>query len=273
MTPLQKRALIADNILSAGLGNRVRFLLSAQRVAEVEGRAFYWTWPTRAGVFEPHIHDLWHYDVGTELPADDVAAVRSESPALPEDANLYADGMADLDTWHLRSGKQVKARGGQDQWETLLRGLRPVEAITRRVDDLRASTPLGEQPYVGVMVRANDKTHRKTLDASPVEWFTDRMRAILDDSPQTAFFLSCDQPAVQDAVIAEFPSVYALDDKGGYNTTDGVRASIADLYLLAGSNHLLGPYWSSFVTLAWRLSGKVQDLENSRHTKRAVAPS
>jgi glycosyl transferase family protein len=41
-----------------------------------------------------------------------------------------------------------------------------------------------------------------------------------------------------------------LTDKGGYNTTAGVRAGLVDLYLLASSQHLIGASFSSFVEMA-----------------------
>ena len=83
--------------------------------------------------------------------------------------------------------------------------------------------------------------------------------------PRTHFFLSCDDAATERQIRETIPNVTSLAAKGGFNTVDGVRAAVADLYLLAGSTHLLGPYWSSFVELAWILGGRSQVLENSVH--------
>jgi hypothetical protein len=61
------------------------------------------------------------------------------------------------------------------------------------------------------------------------------------------------------------PNVTTVGDKGGYNSLPGLRAAVADLYLLASSAYIVGPYLSSFVELAWILGGKSQVLENSIH--------
>ena len=45
-----------------------------------------------------------------------------------------------------------------------------------------------------------------------------------------------------------------------------MRHAVIDLYLLSQSSHILGPYLSSFVELAWVLGKRRQTLENSVHT-------
>ena len=135
-------------------------------------------------------------------------------------------------------------------------------AIRDRVALTRSQLP---ENYVGVQVRAAPTTHPTTLEASPVSWFIARMVELAREDPQTHFFLSCDDPAAERQIGEAVPNVTTLPAKGAYNTVTGVQAAVADLYLLGGSTHLLGPYLSSFVELAWILGGKAQVLENSVH--------
>jgi hypothetical protein len=258
---VSRPALIAENIAQAGLGNRIRFTLSAQAIAEAEGRHFYYVWPTGPD-FEPAFTDLWAYDQA-ELPA---RVVRS---TLTEKDDLVALRKRDL--WTVRSASELRGVSSARSWEDAFRALAPVAEVADRVGRFRAANLPG--PYVGVQVRASERTHAKTLAASPVSWFIGRMREMLEVDPHTRFFLSCDSGTAQEAIRNEFPSAVALEEKGGYNTAEGVRASVVDLYLLAGSTHLLGPYWSSFVDLAWVLSGKAQPLETSRRLRPAVTPA
>ena len=55
--------------------------------------------------------------------------------------------------------------------------------------------------------------------------------------------------------MALIPGCVGQRDKGPYNSTQAVRASVVDLYLLASSGYLLGPHFSSFIHLAEHLAG------------------
>jgi hypothetical protein len=254
---LSTPALVAHNIPWAGLGNRVRFTLSAQVIAERERRAFYYSWPV-GPAFGAAFTDLWDYRAA-EVPAD------VEPPTLTEKDDLTL--LRDKQTWSVRSASPLRENGADVPWGDVLARLTPAPELAHRIDDFRREHLPGR--YVGVQVRANEKTHAKTLEASPVSWFTGRMREILDADPRARFFLSCDEPGAQEQILSEFPSAVALHDKGGYNSREGIRASVVDLHLLAGATHLLGPYWSSFVDLAWIMSGKAINLETSQRTNKA----
>ena len=65
------RSLVAVNGAWAGLGNRTRFTWSAQAIADAEGRDFAYVWPTRPGLFEPRLTDLWAYPA-PQLPVGSV---------------------------------------------------------------------------------------------------------------------------------------------------------------------------------------------------------
>jgi hypothetical protein len=91
------------------------------------------------------------------------------------------------------------------------------------------------------------------------------MNEILREEPQTHFFLSCDDAVAERLICRAVPNVTTQTGTGAFNSTEGVRDSVADLYLLAASTHLVGPYLSSFVELAWILGGKTQVMENSVH--------
>lgn len=245
-------SLIAVNVPWAGLGNRLRFTLSAQAVAQAEGRDFAYAW-CAGPKFEPDLTELWDFGARQvpEQPADltekdDLTALRHEPG------------------WVVRSASVVKGDGTERRWEDALRDLTPTPAIRSAVDRVSITAP-----FVGVQVRANDLTHERTREASPPEWFIGRMRDFLEADPDARFFLSCDDERTQDRIRSEVPNVTALDDKGGYNTRQGVAAAVVDLHLLARSTHILAPYWSSFAYLAYAMSGGAQPLEDAMRTRPA----
>lgn len=73
-------ALVAENVAQPGLGNRIRFTLSAQAIAAAQGRHFYYIWPT-GPQFEPALTDLWEYDQ-RRLPPGAVRSTLTEKEDL-----------------------------------------------------------------------------------------------------------------------------------------------------------------------------------------------
>ncbi|MDD1477214.1 hypothetical protein [Arthrobacter sp. H16F315] len=78
------------------------------------------------------------------------------------------------------------------------------------------------------------------------------------------FFISCDVPEVQAQIHKAFPNSIGQDGKGTYNSSQGVVSGVVDLYLLASSNYMLVPYWSSFPAMAWELAERKVVMEDSR---------
>jgi hypothetical protein len=257
---LRHGSLIASVGRYSGLGNRMRTVLGAQSLAELERRHFAYCWPTGAR-FGTTLDELW------DMKADTVPLwlTRGLSLRYP-----FRDGvLAWLDDdaraeriWQIRTGQPLALAPQATPWTERLRALRPAPEIGRRVEEFYGRH-LRDHPYVGVMIRAHEVSHARTREHSPVEWFIARMHAIRAVDPRVRFFVSCDVAEVQDTVTAVFQSAVGLRDKGAYNSGAGIRSAVVDLYLLASSSHLLGPHYSSFPELALHLGGPALALETS----------
>lgn len=234
-----------------GLGNRVRTLLGAARLAQATERSLVYVWPT-GREFGPRMTDLW------EFPHRRIPQVASRTLALRypyQDEKLgWLDDQAGRTLWQIRTPHALELPATMGSWTDLLRELRPAPAISERVRTFTTAN-LSGAPYVGVMIRAHDRSHTKTLQTSPVEWFLTRMEELSAAHPGIRFFISCDVEAVAQEICRKVPGAVTQSDKGQYNTVAGVQAAVADLYLLAGSGYILGPHWSSFVDLADYLAG------------------
>lgn len=254
-----KKAIVLYNARSNGLGNRLRASLGARNLAEATGRHLFVVWPT-GKLFRPRFSDLWEGRLGTPLP---LAASRALATFFPYRTENVAGIRTDdhLPVWQIKTGSVLVVPEGVRDWEVDLRALRPVASISERIE--RTHGQFAGEPYVGVQVRSHAVSHDKTRVASPVAWFRDRLDAVRAQSPDVRFFLSCDRPDVQEELMARYPGSVALDDKGGYNTVEGVQSAVADAYLLASSSHIIGPAHSSFVELAVRLANHVVPFENS----------
>lgn len=262
------RSLVAANISYAGLGNRMRFTLSALSLAHATGREFAYAWP-QTDDFRPPLTRLWNFEENEIEEGAAADMVRSghhfcRVEDLPDDADS-------LDVWCFRSGDTLTTPEGSLTWAERFRGLTPAEDIRTKVLSFHAEHFAGD-PYVGISIRAHAKSHNKTLTHSPVEWYLNRMSEMREASPGLKFFISCDVPEVQDLIIRKFPGSVGQEDKGGYNSTEGVVSSVVDLYLLAASNYMLVPYWSSFPNMAWELADRSIAKESSQAGRRNVNP-
>ncbi len=251
--------VVAYNVRSNGLGNRLRATLGAQNLAAARGRRLAVVWPT-GPLFQPRFSDLWEGSLGVGLPLT-VSQVLARAYPYRDEHLRDIDSAAAARVWQIRTGGILELPDDVLSWEDSLRRLRPIDVIADRVR--RAHEKFDGQPYLGVQVRTHAVSHDKTREASPVTWFHGRLDELRRTTPDLRFFFSCDVPEVQDDLLDRYPGSVALSDKGGYNTVPGVQSAVADLYLLASSGYILGPAHSSFVELAVRLGNHTIPFENS----------
>lgn len=243
-----------------GLGNRVRALLSAKVLAEREGRELLYVWGTDR-YFGPAMGELWHFDAGRRVARWAARAVSPIHHFYGPGATTITESMRREHLWQIRSGGQpVIWDAGMRSWTEDFRALVPVPEIAERVNRVFDASLRGRR-YVGVQVRSHTVSHAKTLQSSPVEWFERRMRSVRERFPDVGFYLSCDTAEAQERIMSRFDDCVALSDKGGYNTTEGVRSAIVDLYLLASSQHFIAPAYSSFPEMAVFLANHAMSLE------------
>ncbi|NNG35828.1 hypothetical protein [Nakamurella aerolata] len=259
-----KRYLVAYNPAAAGLGNRMRVVLGAKVLAEHEDRRLLYVWPT-GPKFGPKLTELWDFTGGRRLSKYLSRALAPLVPYGDRDVRNSAGPDAGPRIRQIMTGGELQLPPGLRSWRDEFRSLRPAPPIAERVNAFHADQ-LGSEPYVGVQIRAHAVSHEKTKAMSPTSWFVDRMHQIEDADPGVRFFVSCDVPEVFEQITAEFPTAVGIKDKGAYNSTEGVTGGVADLYLLAGSGYLLGPYWSSFIELAQHLAGDRITVETANET-------
>lgn len=243
-----------------GLGNRMRSLLGSRVLARQFRREFAYTWPVGRR-FGARLDQLWNVD-DRLLPGwwSRVMALRHPY----RDGTLeWLPGAGDDQIWQIRTAHALSLPPGADSWEDELRGLVPVEQVAARIEAIRAAE-LGSVPYVGVMIRTHAVAHTQTLAASPLEWYTRRLREIRLAYPSIPFFISADTDESLREVKRQIPNCVGLANKGTYNSLRALQSSLVDLYLLASSVHIIGAHYSSFPELARSLGGDEIALETSR---------
>lgn len=240
----------------------MRVVLGCRVLAEFERRRFFYVWPT-GRQFEPSFTDLWDYSGGIRIARSVSRSVARLFPYQNEDASGSPGPGAGPIIRQIHTGGEIVLPPGARSWKDDFRALHPVPEIAAMISGLHARELAGH-PYVGVQIRAHHVAHQVTKESSPVDWYAKRMLNIATAHPGVRFYVSCDVPEVFDDVVSTVPNCVGIADKGPYNSTVAVRAAIADLYLLAGSGYLLGPYGSSFVHLAEYLADQRHVLETAR---------
>jgi hypothetical protein len=247
----------------SGLGNRMRSLLGAKELADSRGWRFSYTWDNHSAALTAQLHELWDQDFDRSSRLATMVRSLPSRTFLSGDERTWpseADGWRRID---VKTGDYIVDRHGSKlDWGKQFRQLRPAREVVRRINQVSES--LGSAEFVGVMIRAHEASHPKTKEFSPVSWYENRMRELLEAAPQLKFYLSCDVPEVAEALVSKFPNAVTQRDKGGYNTTTGTQAAVADIYLLAASGGILRPYWSSFTTMSSELADQALVLEDSQ---------
>ena len=254
------KSLIAYNGYDSGLGNRVRVVLGAKSLADLEHREFFFVWPI-GPLFGPRMSDLWHFS-GTTVTRAVSRVLARRWAYVDEKLEWLTDRKRREHLWQIRTGSPLQLPAEARSWTDEFRALVPVSDIANTVTSIFDDHYRGV-PYVGVMIRAHQVSHAKTIEASPVQWFVDRMLELRASAPDVPFFISCDVPEVQERVMKTIPGCFAQSDKGPYNSVQAVRASVVDLYLLASAGYLLGPHFSSFIHLAEYLAGDILTMETA----------
>jgi len=196
-------------------------------------------------LFEPALNELWEWSGGVRIP-------RALSRAAGKLTGYTDHDLRDVEeqrVLQIRTGAELLLPREAGSWRDDLRALVPVPAIADAVSRFHREN-FGDEPYVGVQIRAHDVSHQKTKESSPVEWFAERMRQISADRPGVRFYISSDVLEVKQQMLREFPSAVAHVVSAPYNSTEAVRAAIVDLYLLGSSSYMLGPHFSSFIEMA-----------------------
>ena len=257
---LRQPSLVAVTGIYHGLGNRVRVVLGSRSLARLERRNFFYTWHT-GSEFGARFDELWQVE-DPVIPRVTARLLSLRYPFRDEKLEWLDDRARAKRVLQIRTPHALHLPQAASPWEDDLRALRPVDAVGDRVRDFFGSRLAGVS-YVGVMVRTHPNSHDATLRESPIEWYLDRMRDIRTERPDIPFFVSADTVEAQEFIASAVPGTHTLTDKGGYNSMKALQSSVADLYLLAGSTHVLGPYFSSFPELAQKLAGAGLALETS----------
>ncbi len=102
----------------------------------------------------------------------------------------------------------------------------------------------------GIHIRRTD--NEKSIKYSPLRLFIDEIDCSVKNVPDVKFYLATDDPETEAILKNKFEDrIITVPQKNlERNNSDGIKAALTDLLLLANTKKILGSYWSSFSSVA-----------------------
>ena len=107
---------------------------------------------------------------------------------------------------------------------------------------------------IGIHIRRSDNA--KSIENSPVERFVEVMEDYIKSFDGVGFFLATDDRDIEYLMSRLYPGKIITQPKVFSRATfEGIASALVDLILLSKTEKIYGSYWSSFTTMAGKLSG------------------
>lgn len=254
-------SIVAVNMETSGLGNRVHFTLGVASVAAATDRKLQVYWPID-NLFACPVASIWTNFPGEVIEARDLPPISPD--VLTDWRTITPESWSTIDdpTVYLRGYGGIPQPVGSRLWGDLFRELELSSEVCELVERAWEQLPR-HAGVLGVSMRVNELSHPKTKEHSPVEWYVAELERFSTTHPNAGIFLSCDEASVTERLMAQFPNIVAIDYPGEYNSARSVIKAVADLYILASATEIISPYWSSFPNMSYQLAGEQVPMRSS----------
>ena len=132
--------------------------------------------------------------------------------------------------------------------------IKPVAEIADRVNNIMGAYK--ESSVIGIHIRRTD--HKQAIQKSPLSVFVDQMDKIMEDAPDTYFYLATDDTEVESQLAERFPlikHIYFSSEKSR-RTEAGMMDAYVDMLCLSRCDKIYGSYLSTFSKMASVIGGK-----------------
>ncbi len=106
---------------------------------------------------------------------------------------------------------------------------------------------------IGIHIRRTD--HLKSIQNSPTSLFIEKIQQNISLNPDVNFFLSTDDPSVEQELKTLFGNkIICFEKTFSRETLIGIQHAMVDMYCLSKCKMIYGSYWSSFSGMAAQLT-------------------
>lgn len=126
----------------------------------------------------------------------------------------------------------------------------PVQSIQEQIGSI--SGTFGNHT-IGIHIRRTDNI--QSIKLSPLSLFIEQIEAEIKQDEQVRFYLASDSPEDKSKLIQLFgDKIHTHDFTLGRNTSKGIQDALAELFVLSGTQKIIGSCWSSFSEIAAQLT-------------------
>jgi hypothetical protein len=120
---------------------------------------------------------------------------------------------------------------------------KPISKLQQQID--RISHTFNAHT-LGVHIRQTD--NKRAIHDSPLHLFYKKMDTCLMNQPETTFFISTDDPSVEDAFKVKYGErIYTIPNKNfSRNSVEGMQQAVVDMFLLSKTQKIIGSFHSTF---------------------------
>lgn len=137
---------------------------------------------------------------------------------------------------------------GGDAWHIF----EPVPEIQASIDDAISRF---SSNTLGIHIRRSDNLN--SIKFSPLEAFTTLIETELKNDPSTRLFLATDDQPSRDYILQKFATnTIHLTKEFSRGKEQGIREAVIDLFVLSNCTKIIGSYWSSFTDVAGMLRNR-----------------
>lgn len=269
----KEKCIIAINL--GGISNRIKCLVSMERLGERYNREVYLFWPLNH-TCGAKFSDLFENKI-KEIDEEELKKIRKKNIKVFEDYSStvkdYPKKYLITGTWRfLLSQEDFSNYSGLNNEGIDLKFSNIPEGVKKEIlfylkklkllKNLEKEINIFQKKYnlrnlIGVHIRRGDFADRKVSPGrvSSDEKFIGRMKELVKENPRIKFFLCTDSEEMEKKIENEFPKRIIKFQKSSFVRTD-VRATqdgLIDLFLLSKTKYILGTYKSTFTEMAWWL--------------------
>ncbi len=222
----------------AGMGNRIRALVSAICLAEDLGETLHIIWTANDPACMIRFDDLFEKSTLPRWVQIDMGPLEGKSVEIQTEDEFQS--------WLSSSSPRLPIRSHQpfykyesERWIKILRSLKPNS-------NLQLTHPFLNEACVGVHIRRGD--HQKAKKFSPLDLFIEKMK---EETQTTKFIIATDSVSVKRELEAVFGErLWFPAQSLSRMTRLGMQSALLDFLALSKCAKILGSYDSSFSKVA-----------------------
>ena len=138
-------------------------------------------------------------------------------------------------------------------WDTEDLNFNPVKEIIEKIEFIHKQFSQYSE-VIGLHIRRTDNV--TAIEHSPIELFVCEIENKIRENNNVGFFLATDDKDIEYLLQKLYPNKIIVEQKNlRRDSLEGIQDAIVDMFSLSKTSMIYGSYWSSFSSMAGKISG------------------